>query len=50
MTPLYRYFDSFLPAPLVWPALCMAYTSMMTAILLFDQRLGDTIIYLDFRS
>ncbi|GAA0280736.1 hypothetical protein GCM10009127_22430 [Alteraurantiacibacter aestuarii] len=50
MTPLYRHFEALLPAPLVWPALCLAYFAMMVAILLFEQRVESSIIYIDFHS
>lgn len=47
MTPLYRQFDRYLPAPIASLALLATYTIMIAAILLFTGQSGDAIIYID---
>lgn len=50
MTPLTRFFERYLPAPLVWPALCLSYAAMLGLLALFDPVGHTQIIYIDLRE
>lgn len=50
MTPIYRHFERFLPRPLAWVALTLAYTVMLGAVLLLEAPADEGIIYIDLRQ
>lgn len=50
MTPLFRFFERFVPSWLAYAGVCLAYAFMMLALLLFGQPTGEAILYIDIGS
>lgn len=50
MTPLARLLARLLPAPLVVPALALAYAAMLASLFIAGANEADQIIYVDVRG